>query len=416
MKFSERLNAHIRRCKGADPADYVNYDQISAGLSTLTEEEFQQIYRAELYKLEQNVREGTACRRDPRYTEINLAALDAISREFIRVTTDDSADSEAESLILDALQIDEIPNLDHQPKKGPAGWLVFVAGAVSGIASRTLTAPLDRIKLMLQAGPRTPSGRPVIRLSDGTRSRLLATARALLKDGGVRGFWQGNGANLLKVVPESAVRFWCYDTICSHLTQNESQPTVSQRMFGGMVAGAVSQAVVYPLDVTKTRLAVAASGRYTGIWHCLQSTLREGGIRQLYRGMGVALLAIVPASGIDLTVYNGLRRQYLDKYCPEGSEKVPIRYTLAFGVASSTCGAVTAYPLTLIRTKLIAQGMPGMQQFNGPVDVVRTIVAQSGVSGLYRGLIPALLKCVPAMSIGYGAFEASKRLGVALGA
>ena len=45
-----------------------------------------------------------------------------------------------------------------------------------------------------------------------------------------------------------------------------------------------------------------------------------------------------------------------------------------------------------------------------PINCLTKIVAKSGVRGLYRGLVPALLKAIPAVSIGYGAFEAAKQL------
>jgi len=55
--------------------------------------------------------------------------------------------------------------------------------------------------------------------------------------------------------------------------------------------------------------------------------------------------------------------------------------------------------------------MPGRSiVYAGLWDCVQKIVARSGLVGLYRGLVPALLKAVPAVSIGYGAFEAAKQL------
>ena len=45
------------------------------------------------------------------------------------------------------------------------------------------------------------------------------------------------------------------------------------------------QAIIYPLELIKTRLAVSPAGSYTGIAHCAAQVLRHEGWRSFYRGM-----------------------------------------------------------------------------------------------------------------------------------
>ena len=52
---------------------------------------------------------------------------------------------------------------------------------------------------------------------------------------------------------------------------------------------------------------------------------------------------------------------------------------------------------------------PRPERYKGMLDCGRSIIAETGLLGLYRGLTPALLKTVPAISIGYGAFELAKK-------
>jgi len=372
MKFGQRLLEHIEECeKRESPCvreDYVDYGFLKQQIKTkpdLTEVKFRQMYEVQRDKFTTALSRGESLSRDPQYTSINTVALDKISKKFDRRLDGRIRQANWEELrqTFDRLQLDDTMMPQEQDNQLPAPvrhgtsgkWVIFVAGAISGFVSRTLTAPLDRIKLVLQAGT---GGGPLTGPAPRKGSVLREAAKCILKDGGVRGFWRGNGANVIKMMPESAIKFYVYDVLKGWQTTNfEGGTSIVQRLLAGSLAGGIAQAAVYPLDVTKTRLAVSSSGTYMGIFHCLQHTVAMEGPRALYKGVGVALLAIVPAAGIDLCVYNTLRERYQSRRKQNGNKDgVPIMVALSFGVMSSLSGAVVAYPLTLVRTRLIAQG------------------------------------------------------------
>ena len=83
---------------------------------------------------------------------------------------------------------------------------------------------------------------------------------------------------------------------------------------------------------------------------------------------------------------------------------------LACGAVSSTIGQAVAYPLQVVRTRLQAQGLPGMPAYDGVVDCLRRTVADGGVRALYNGFLPNFAKALPAISISYAVFEKTKRL------
>eukprot|EP00040_Diaphanoeca_grandis_P001222 m.275211 g.275211 ORF g.275211 m.275211 type:complete len:436 (-) comp116861_c0_seq1:75-1382(-) len=430
MRFGKHLRQHIDST-AADDSHYVDYSTMKKAIKRgCTEEEFQSLYYDELRRVTNGLQAG-AQTQDPVFTEINMVALDKISKKFDKKFASDIRQENSKlSSVIVGTTLENYTAAKNEP--GTVSQTVnFMAGGTSGIVSRCCTAPLDRVKIVMQVGAGNASSR-----------NILSTFKYIYKDGGFFGFWRGNFANVLKVVPESAIKFMVYDHAKGVVCVDQRQVTIAERFQAGCIAGAVSQTAIYPLDVTKTRLAASTTGTYRGILHCMTSTLRQDGFRAFYRGLGAALIAVVPAAGVDLAAYNTLRawyverasRQYFDELVRltqnvidsdnveekhrKMAEKLalparspPIWVSLIFGATSATSGALVAYPLTLIRTKLITEGMPGVpKRYGGSISgVISVIMQEQGFRGFYRGLIPALLKTVPAISIGYGAFEVSKR-------
>jgi len=110
----------------------------------------------------------------------------------------------------------------------------FLAGGLAGVASRTTTAPLDRLKVYLiartdaasEAISKAKSGAPLTATKHGA-STLANACRDLWAAGGIRSLFAGmlqpridfgpslitagNGINVVKVMPESAVKFGSYE-------------------------------------------------------------------------------------------------------------------------------------------------------------------------------------------------------------
>ena len=69
--------------------------------------------------------------------------------------------------------------------------------------SRSCTAPLDRLKIFFQ----------VQSMKGGEKLTIMSGFRVMVKEGGVRSLWRGNGVNVLKIAPESAIRFYAYEYV-----------------------------------------------------------------------------------------------------------------------------------------------------------------------------------------------------------
>jgi solute carrier family 25 phosphate transporter 23/24/25/41 len=94
--------------------------------------------------------------------------------------------------------------------------------------------------------------------------------------------------------------------------------------------------------VLKIRLALRKTGEYRGIADCAKKLYATDGFRVFFRGYVPNILGILPYAGIDLTVYETLKRRYLASHVMDGSTP-PAYSLLAFGTFSSCCGQVICH-------------------------------------------------------------------------
>ncbi|XP_065830281.1 calcium-binding mitochondrial carrier protein SCaMC-2-like [Oscarella lobularis] len=283
-------------------------------------------------------------------------------------------------------------------------WKQLVAGAGAGAVSRTSTAPLDRLKILLQV----QGG------SGGQRLGIWSGFTQMIQEGGYRSLWRGNGVNVVKIAPETAMKFFAYEQIKKLFRENSSTDLrVSERFAAGSLAGVVSQTAIYPMEVLKTRLALRKTGQYKGIADAARSILQTEGIRSFYRGLLPNLLGVIPYAGVDLTIYETLKNRWVHRH--SASDRPSVTVLLLCGAISCTCGQLASYPLALVRTRLQAQTntLRGGAKGQGMVALFQNILATEGPVGLYRGIGPNFIKVVPAVSISYVVYENLKTwLGV----
>ncbi|XP_029440184.1 calcium-binding mitochondrial carrier protein SCaMC-3-like isoform X1 [Rhinatrema bivittatum] len=305
------------------------------------------------------------------------------------------------STVLDIGECLTVPDeFSEKEKRTGIWWKQLIAGGVAGAVSRTGTAPLDRLKIFMQ-----------VHASKVNSMNILSGLSGMVQEGGVRSLWRGNGINILKIAPESAIKFMAYEQIKRVIRGQQETLRVQERFIAGSLAGATAQTIIYPMEVLKTRLALRKTLQYKGMMDCARQILKTEGVRAFSKGYLPNLLGIVPYAGIDLAVYETLKNTWLQKYSRNTADP-GVLVLLACGTASSTCGQIASYPLALVRTRMQAQAsIVGAPQLS-MLGLFRHILSQEGVLGLYRGIAPNFMKVIPAVSISYVVYENMK---VALG-
>lgn len=315
------------------------------------------------------------------------------------------------------------------------GFGYFAAGGISGVISRTCTAPFDRLKVFLIA--RTDLSSTLLNSKQDVlaknpnanvekiQSPLIKAIKTLYRQGGLKSFYVGNGLNAIKVFPESSIKFGSFEFVKTLLANLEGHTQSSElskpaTYVAGGLAGMVSQFSVYPIDTLKFRVQCAPlESRKQGAALMLQTAkemYREGGLRVFYRGVTVGLLGIFPYAALDLGTFSALKKWYINKKAVElhvHKDEVELNslVVLPMGAISGTVGATVVYPINLLRTRLQAQGTYAHPTtYTGIGDVLRKTLIKEGYPGLFKGLVPTLAKVCPAVSISYLCYENLKKV------
>ncbi|GAA52978.1 calcium-binding mitochondrial carrier protein SCaMC-1 [Clonorchis sinensis] len=295
--------------------------------------------------------------------------------------------------------------------------LQLTAGAIAGAVSRTCTAPIDRLKLMRQVYGYKHKG-----------TGFVEAYRYMLREGGPLSLWRGNGINILKIAPETALKYGTYehykrlltnaDASCGWFTDLfDGRPPLAKFVAGSM-AGLTAQTIIYPLEVLKTRMCLRKTGQFRSIWHCAHIIYTQYGAHAFYRGYLVNVIGIIPYAGIELALYERCKSAYIQRYmtsddssCSSAQNLHPPTYVVPiFAAVSSACAIVATYPASLVRAKLQATYWSySTQQKITAINLIRTIWRDDGISGLYRGMLTNLTKVIPAVGISLATYEALRR-------
>ncbi|KAG8419326.1 hypothetical protein J3458_004206 [Metarhizium acridum] len=207
----------------------------------------------------------------------------------------------------------------------------FLSGAIAGGVSRTATAPLDRLKVYLLVNTSTSSEtavaaikqrRPIAAVKNALRP-ISNAVKDLFRNGGIRSFFAGNGLNVLKIMPETAIKFGSYEAAKRALANFEGHGDPRHinsysKFTAGGVAGMIAQFCVYPLDTLKFRLQCeTVKGGLTGSALVRQTAVKmyaDGGIRACYRGVTMGLVGMFPYSAIDMAMFELLKNSYRTHY------------------------------------------------------------------------------------------------------
>ncbi|XP_066388657.1 uncharacterized protein [Miscanthus floridulus] len=262
----------------------------------------------------------------------------------------------------------------------------FVLGAAlfSGVSAALYPAVVVKTHLQVAPPPQAATA--------------TATAAAILRRDGLRGFYRGFGASLAGTVPARALYMAALEATKSSVGSaavrlGVSEPTASAvaSAAAGVSAAVAAQVVWTPVDVMSQRLMVqtAASCRYRGGADAFRKILLADGVRGLYRGFGLSILTYAPSNAVWWSTYAVAQRCLWRAVGHERSESCTSLMAVQ-GASAAVAGAASALvtmPLDTVKTRLQvmeadAAARPTL------ASTVRGLLKEGGWAACYRGLGP----------------------------
>jgi len=265
----------------------------------------------------------------------------------------------------------------------------FALGGVSGAIAKTCTAPIERVKILIQ----TQDANPRIRSGEVAKYTGIANCFSrVFSEQGFSAFWRGNLANIIRYFPTQAFNFAFKDFFKNMFPRYNPDTQFGMfflaNMASGGLAGAGSLCIVYPLDYARTRLASdVGSGKrdFKGLGDCLVKTAKgEQGFMGLYNGFGVSVLGIIPYRGVYFGLYDSLREKN-----PYKAERGLVGVCSKFAVAQFTAIAAgyASYPFDTVRRRLQMQSEKPKDQwvYKSTTDCLSQILKNEGMKALFKG-------------------------------
>ncbi|ALC49552.1 Tyler, partial [Drosophila busckii] len=257
---------------------------------------------------------------------------------------------------------------------------------------------------------------------------------------GVGGLWSGLSPTLVSALPSTIIYFLTYEYLKQAInniyyvmeprdpwqTSNEIEKKMSKLptpcivpMISGICARTVVVTAITPLEMVRIKMQ---SGyiTYTELWQVLRSLIKSHGVLGLWRGWPPTVMRDAPFSGTYWAAYESMKRAF-------NVSEPTFWFSFVAGAAAGALATLVTMPFDLITTHTqielgqdvlysdnkgasnasatASTSAPARQSVFGRLS---NIYRHQGVRGLYVGVMPRMLRVVPACAIMISAFEYSK--------
>ena len=299
----------------------------------------------------------------------------------INVTLDNIMASQADRVLIATSPSDALPT-----------WERLSCGFIAGAVARTVTSPLDVVKLLLQVNTKGGS--------------MKDTITELWQKDGIKAFWRGNMVAVMNQGPQSAIKFFCVDELTRQVHNFTKKPiTTAQRALIGGAAGIISQFISFPFDLIHTRITINPQA-YKGIFQATGKIIKEEGFTALWSGIVPTVTGAVVYEGSQYVISGGLKEKFIQLYGKNG--KITPWQNLFIGAASGAIGQTISFPFDVVRKRMMIRDENGNKLYKSMGECFSKTYKNEGLGGFFRGIGINMVKIVPYSALQFTINEEAK--------
>ncbi|KAI0001277.1 mitochondrial carrier domain-containing protein [Russula compacta] len=173
---------------------------------------------------------------------------------------------------------------------------LIIAGALAGLGNGFVSGPVEHIRIRLQTQSNT---NPVYR-------GPFDAIKKIASKHGIRGIYKGQNVTFLREATGYGVYFWAYEKLVQREMAlkgiRREQISPGSAILYGAAAGYALWAVIYPIDMVKSRMQTdgfspSDGQKYRSTLHCVRTVWKSEGIGAFTRGLGPTLIRSPFANG-----------------------------------------------------------------------------------------------------------------------
>ncbi|XP_053659020.1 mitochondrial ornithine transporter 1 [Anopheles marshallii] len=283
------------------------------------------------------------------------------------------------------------------------GMIDFVAGCLGGVALVYVSQPMDTVKVKMQTFPGLYKG------------FVNCTVQTFKRDGIVRGLYAGTLPAVVANVAENSVLFAAYGACQQVVGSAMHKPSVAElstleNATAGFLAAFFSSFTLCPTELIKCKLQALretagndGKRRPTISSYALASQiLRTEGIPGMFRGLTSTFAREMPGYFFFFGGYEATREFFTRP--GQTKDDIGALRTMVAGAVGGVALWTVIFPADVIKSRIQVYSMRASMTQVG-LDIFR----KEGVLAFYNGLLPTIVRTIPATAVLFVVYEYTKK-------
>lgn len=323
----------------------------------------------------------------------------------------------------------------------------IVAGSIGSIVTALAVTPLEVVKVRQQtAPPKATTVRPcpscgIFVLNNGLMECIVprksvpyvdkpkvignlgtfGTLRQIFVKEGIVGIYAGLAPTLVMSVPNTVLYFTSYDELSAQLRRSQGGDRFWIPLASGSLARLLASMATAPLELIRTRQAMLGGSSSSSMVAEIRELIRHDGVPALFKGLTPTLWRDVPFSAIYWFCLEHFKGKWKERN--EECQVPPLQHAGQSFLSGATAGMIAAActtPFDVVKTRQQVKAPVSTEvvcHHNGAIvapsstmGIIRQVVEEEGLAGLWRGNTTRIIKVAPACAIMISCYELGKVL------